>query len=88
MTILAINAGSASLKFAVMVRAMICEDLAWCGLSLDPDRNGNVIDAEGRITSDNSRLHAHVILSEEELMIAHEAVRCVGEPIMAPRLSV
>lgn len=62
-----------------LVRAMVCEGLDWCGLSLDPERNRELVDAEGRITSDNSRLHAYVIPSEEELMIAHEAVRCVRQ---------
>lgn len=62
-----------------LIRTMVCERLDWCGLSLDRERNRQLVDAEGRITSDNSRLHAYVIPSEEELMIAHEAVKCVQQ---------
>ena len=67
-----------------LVRAMVCEGLGWCGVSFDQERNREMVDREGRITYDNSRLHVYVIPSEEELMIAHEAVRCAQQSAMAP----
>jgi acetate kinase len=56
------------------VRQRICEGLEWFGLQFDPDRNAAVIDREGLISRDDSRLHAFVIPSEEGLMIAHQAL--------------
>jgi acetate kinase len=67
-----------------LVRAMVCEGLEWCGVSIDQERNRQMVDREGRITTDSSRLHVYVIPSEEELMIAHEAVRCTQKTTMAP----
>jgi acetate kinase len=58
------------------VRQRICEGLEWFGLDFDADRNAGVIDREGEITRDGTRLRAFVIPSEEGLMIAHEALRC------------
>jgi acetate kinase len=66
-----------------LVRAMVCDGLEWCGVSFDQERNREMVDREGRITYDNSRLHVYVIPSEEELMIAHEAVRCAQQSAMA-----
>jgi acetate kinase len=57
------------------VRQRVCEGLEGLGIQFDPDRNAAVIDGEGRITRDDSRVHALVIPSEEGLMIAHEALR-------------
>jgi acetate kinase len=56
------------------VRERVCGGLTWCGLMLDGDRNLRTIDCEGRISTDNSRLHAYVIPVEEGLMIAREAI--------------
>ena len=41
-------------------------------------RRQQVIDREGRITTDDSRLHAYVIPAEEELLIAQKVVQCLG----------
>lgn len=60
------------------VRARICEGLDWLGLNLDPERNATTLDREGRLTTDSSRLHAYVIPTDEELMMAHEALRCLS----------
>jgi acetate kinase len=57
------------------VRQLICDGLDWLGLRFDPERNATLIDREGRISHDDSRLHAFVIPSEEGLMIAHQALR-------------
>jgi acetate kinase len=58
------------------VRQRICEGMEWLGLHFDPDRNAAVIEREGLISRDESRLHAFVIPSEEGLMIAHQALLC------------
>jgi acetate kinase len=63
------------------VRARICAGLEWTGLHLDADANAKTIGHEGRITTPDSTLHAHVIPTDEELLIARDTVRCVlGEP--------
>jgi acetate kinase len=60
------------------VRVRACEGFEWCGLRIDPARNEQVIDREGRITTDDSRLHAYVIPAEEELLIAQKVVQFLG----------
>jgi acetate kinase len=63
------------------VRARICEGLAWAGLTLDDDKNKKAIGCESVISSEDSRLAAYVIPTDEELLIARDTVRCVlGEP--------
>lgn len=57
------------------VRALICEGLQCLGLDFDPKRNLDIVDREGLISRDWARLRAHVIPTEEGLMIAHEAVQ-------------
>jgi len=63
------------------IRARICSGLDWLGLKLDPARNDQANGKEFRITADDSRLHAFVIPTDEELLIARDTVRCIlGEP--------
>jgi acetate kinase len=59
------------------VRAKICEGLDWFGLKLDEERNKAAIGKEMKITTDDSRLHAFVIPTDEELLIARDTVRCI-----------
>jgi acetate kinase len=59
------------------VRALACEEFTWCGLTLDPTRNEKTIDREGRITTDDSRLHAYVIPTQEGLLIAQQVLQCL-----------
>lgn len=62
------------------VRARICEGLQWMGLALDADRNTPEM-KEGRISTEDSRLAAYVIPTDEELLIARDTVRCMlGQP--------
>ena len=64
-----------------MIRARICEELEWAGLSLDDDKNSKAIGHAGVISSEGSRLAAYVIPTDEELLIARDTVRCIlGEP--------
>lgn len=59
----------------MLVRQRVCEGLGWCGLKLDWERNRTVIDAEGRISAEDSHIQAYVIPVEETLQIAHECCR-------------
>lgn len=59
------------------IRARICTGLEWAGLKLDEKRNQETVGSEGRISTDDSRLYAFVIPTDEELLIARDTVRCV-----------
>ena len=60
------------------IRNMICRDLAWAGLKLDNSRNEQSGGFEGQISTNDSTLHAFVIPTDEELLIARDTVRCVA----------
>ncbi len=63
------------------IRAQICEGLHFFGLKLDSAKNRQGSGRESRITTDDSKLHAYVIPTDEELLIARDTVRCIlGEP--------
>ena len=63
------------------IRARICEGLEWAGLKLDDNREPADGCLEGQISSDDSSLHAFVIPTDEELLIARDTVRCIlGAP--------
>jgi acetate kinase len=64
-------------EHAASIRARICAGMVWCGLNLDPERNAAAIGAEGRISTDDSTLHAYVIPVDEEWLIAGDTVRCL-----------
>jgi acetate kinase len=59
------------------IRAQICEGLEWAGLRLDRNKNNQMVGQEGQISTNDSRLHAFVIPTDEELLIAHDTVRCI-----------
>jgi acetate kinase len=68
------------------IRARICAGLEWAGLRLDEKKNQQMVGAEGRISTDDSKLHTFVIPTDEELLIARDTVRCIlGQPD-APQL--
>jgi acetate kinase len=63
---------------AAPVRALVCQGLEWLGLQLDPRANSTTIGGrEGRISAEGSRIEAWVIPTDEELLIARDAVRVV-----------
>ena len=69
--------GSATQRI-VSCGAQILHGLEWMGLHVDPALNTETVRGkEGRITSDNSRLHAWVIPTDEELLIARDTARVV-----------
>jgi acetate kinase len=59
------------------IRARICEGLEWAGLKIDHKRNQRMAGVEGQISTADSSLHAFVIPTNEELLIARDTVRCV-----------
>jgi acetate kinase len=59
------------------IRAEICEGLEWAGLRLDHNKNDQMAGQEGQISTNDSRLHAFVIPTDEELLIARDTVRCI-----------
>jgi len=59
------------------IRRRICEGLEWFALKMDPAKNEKAIGHEERITTDDSKLHAFVIPTDEELLIARDTVRCI-----------
>ena len=64
---------------AALVRERICAGLEWAGLVLDGARNAATVGGrEGRISADGARLEAWVIPTDEELLIARDAVRAVS----------
>ncbi len=63
------------------IRARICEGMQWAGLAIDAAKNERTIAKEGLISSDDSRLLAYAIPTNEELLIARDTVRVIlGEP--------
>ena len=63
------------------IRGRICAGMEWAGLTLDAGANSGTLAREGRITTEGSKLHAWVIPTNEELLIARDTVRCIeGEP--------
>jgi acetate kinase len=64
------------------VRARICAEMDWLGISLDPARNDALTGAEGRIDGESSRVELWVIPTDEELLIARDTWRVVtGEEL-------
>jgi len=63
------------------VRARICGGLGWTGLHLDETRNQQTVGREAVISTDDSRLLAYAIPTDEELLIARDTVRVIlGAP--------
>jgi acetate kinase len=61
------------------VRAKICEGLAWLGIQIDATRNAaHTSGREGQINAEESRVGVYVIPTNEELLIARDAVRVVS----------
>jgi acetate kinase len=63
------------------IRARICEGMAWAGLTIDAAKNPQTVAREGLISTDDSRLLAYAIPTDEELLIARDTVRVIlGQP--------
>lgn len=63
------------------IRAQTCEGMEWAGLKIDPTKNEQTVGREGLISTDDSRLLAYAIPTDEELLIARDTVRVIlGQP--------
>jgi len=63
------------------IRAQICAGMEWAGLKLDASRNQEAVGREDKISTQDSKLLAYVIPTDEELLIARDTVRVIsGEP--------
>lgn len=63
------------------VRARICGGMEWAGLRMDAAGNQETIGREGMISTDDSKLLAYAIPTDEELLIARDTVRVIkGQP--------
>ena len=59
------------------IRAGICQGLSWAGLMLDNNKNQQAKGVEEKITTEDSKLAAYVIPTDEELLIARDTVRSI-----------
>jgi acetate kinase len=65
------------------IRAMICQEMDWCGIEIDEARNEAQIKRnEGIISTEDSKIKVWVIPTNEELLIARDTVRLIetGSP--------
>ena len=63
------------------IRERICEGMEWAGLKIDAAKNDATVAKEGLISSDDSKLLAYAIPTDEERLIARDTVRVIlGEP--------
>ena len=63
------------------VRERICRGMSWCGLTLDPQRN--IALGEGCISTSQSSVEAYVVKVNEELIIARDTAKLLGEEKVA-----
>lgn len=60
------------------IREYVCEHLSFLGLELDKEKNNNArFGNEGLISTDNSKVKAYVLLTDEEMVIAEDTKRIV-----------
>jgi len=56
------------------VRTRVCREMQWAGLHLDGRKNQEMVGREGLISTEDSRLLAYAIPTDEELLIARDTV--------------
>ncbi len=62
------------------VRRLICEKLVWMGIEINENLDEKFVHGRERIISrDSSRVKVYVIPTNEELLIARDTVRLIGE---------
>jgi acetate kinase len=59
------------------VRARICAGMEWAGLHLDAGKNQDTVGRECMISTEDSKLLAYAIPTDEELLIARDTVRVI-----------
>ena len=63
------------------VRGKICQGMEWAGLKIDAEKNKQTAGKEAKISTEDSKLEAYAIPTDEELLIARDTVRVIlGEP--------
>ena len=60
-----------------VVRQNICAGMEWCGLRFDKAHNDSLVGAEGRISRGDALIHAFVIPSDEEAIIARDTAKLI-----------
>ena len=71
-------------EHAAPIRERICHDSAWLGVQLDAKANEH---GEARISTDGSHIHAWVIPTNEELIIASHTLRLLKDAPAAVQLN-
>jgi acetate kinase len=66
-----------------VVRARICRDLEWLGVTLDAAANDEAVGVAGRITTASSPIAIHVVPVDEELLIAERVRDSLPVPAQA-----
>jgi acetate kinase len=61
------------------IRARICENMEWAGLKIDVGKNAEMVGREGLISTQDSKLLAYAIPTDEELLIARDTVRVIQD---------
>jgi acetate kinase len=61
--------------YSAVIRQRVCADLDGLGIELDPERNNSASGHEARVSTDNSRVQVWVIPTNEELVIARDAMK-------------
>jgi acetate kinase len=59
------------------VRARICAEMEWAGLRIDGEKNQQTVGREDKISTEDSKLLAFAIPTDEELLIARDTVRVI-----------
>ena len=59
------------------VRARICAEMEWAGLRIDAEKNQQTVGREDKISTEDSKLLAFAIPTDEELLIARDTVRVI-----------
>ena len=63
---------------SVTIRTRVCVQLQCLGIALDEMQNKIMVnDHKGKITSESSKIHAYVIPTNEELMIARDTLKVI-----------
>jgi acetate kinase len=64
---------------ASIIRHKVCSEMEWSGLVVNTEQNTSLVGGkEGKFSTDESRLEAWVIPTNEELLIARDTYRCVN----------
>jgi acetate kinase len=66
-------------EHAPQIRARVCSNMDWCGLTLDPERNDRARGIETEISAKAASCRTYVIPVDEESIIARETYRCLHQ---------